>query len=254
MKMLNEKIVDWIRNIVSEADADGIVVGLSGGVDSSVVCALCKKTVGENLLALILPCHSESSDLADAEKIAELFSIKTEKVDLTPVYDQFISVLPSSAPTSPSPHVPVHPSFTIANANLKSRLRMLTLYHYANRHNYLVAGTGNRTEIEIGYFTKYGDGASDLLPLGGLLKREVRSLAGELGIPEEIIRKTPTAGLWKGQTDEGEIGMSYEELDDILSSIKTGATEKLNQENLAKVKKLIESSKHKREPAPKFAP
>ncbi len=254
MKMLSEKIVDWIRNIVSESGANGIVVGLSGGVDSSVVCALCKKAVGEKLLALILPCHSESSDLADAEKIASIFKIKTEKVDLTPVYDQLISVIPSSTPTSSSPHVPISPSSTTANANLKSRLRMLVLYNYANRLNYLVAGTGNRTEIEIGYFTKYGDGAADLLPLAGLLKRDVRSLAGELGVPEEIIRKSPSAGLWKGQTDEGEIGISYEELDDILSSIDSGGTEKLNQENLAKVRKLIESSRHKKQPVPKFAP
>ena len=240
MKPLSEKIVDWIKNVFGKAGADGIVVGLSGGLDSSVVCALCKKAVGENLLALILPCHTESPDLADAEKIAGIFEIKTEKVALTPVYDQLISILPSSS--------------ALANANLKPRLRMLVLYHYANRLNYLVAGTGNRTEIEIGYFTKHGDGAADILPLAGLLKREVRLLASELGVPEEIISKPPAAGLWKGQTDEGEIGISYEELDTMLSSMGRGETEKVDQESLGKVRKLIEASKHKREAVPKFVP
>ncbi len=240
MQTLSNRIVEWIKNIVSDSGADGIVLGLSGGIDSAVVGALCKRAVGEKLLALILPCHSEQGDMVDSEKVSETFGIKTEKVDLTSVYDQLTSILP--------------PSSELANANLKPRLRMIVLYHYANGLNYLVAGTGNKTELEIGYFTKYGDGGVDMLPLAGLLKKDVRSLAAELGVPEEIISKPPTAGLWKGQTDEGEIGMSYEELDTVISSIRSGEIGKLEQASVAKVRKLIESSHHKRQSIPAFIP
>ncbi len=240
MNPLTDRIVGWIKKVVADCRSDGIVMGLSGGVDSAVTGALCKKAVGENFLALIMPCHTESGELTDAEKVARIFAMKTEKVDLTAICDQFTSILSSST--------------QLADANLKPRLRMAVLYHYANRLNYLVAGTGNRTELEIGYFTKYGDGGADMLPLVGLLKKEVCLLAGELGVPEEIIKKPPTAGLWKGQTDEGEIGISYEELDTIISSIQSGETGKLEQDNLSKVKKLIDSSKHKRQPIPEFIP
>ena len=240
MKSLSERIVEWIKDIVRSSGAGGVVMGLSGGIDSAVAAALCKKAVGERVLGLLMPCHSEPGDLSDSQKVAGVFGIKTEKVDLTAVYDLLVSILPSSN--------------KLANANLKPRLRMAVLYHYAKMLNYLVAGTGNRTEIEIGYFTKYGDGASDFMPLGGLLKREVSSLARELGVPEEIVNKPPTAGLWKGQTDEGEIGISYEELDDIIFSLGTGKVEKLSRVNLANVRKLIESSEHKRKPVPKFIP
>ncbi len=240
MKLLSEGIVEWIKDIVRSSGAGGIVIGLSGGIDSAVAAALCKKAVGEKILALVIPCHSEPCALSDSERVTGAFGIKTEKVDLTAVYDLLVSVLPSSN--------------KFANANLKPRLRMTVLYHYAKMLNCLVAGTGNRTEIEIGYFTKYGDGAADFMPLAGLLKRDVRSLACELGVPEEIINKPPTADLWKGQTDEGEIGISYEELDDIIFSLGTGKEEKLSHMNLAKVRKLIECSEHKRKPVPKFIP
>ena len=240
MKPLSNRIIEWIKNVVSDSGADGIVLGLSGGVDSATVGALCKRAVGEKLLSLIMPCHSEQCDMADSEKVAETFGIKTERVDLTSVYDQLTSILPSSS--------------ELADANLKPRLRMIVLYHYANRLNYLVAGTGNKTELEIGYFTKYGDGGVDMLPMAGLLKKEVRLLAAELGVPDEIISKPPTAGLWEGQTDEGEIGMSYEELDAVISSIHSRGTEKLEQASVARVRKLMEFSRHKRRPIPIFIP
>ena len=124
----------------------------------------------------------------------------------------------------------------LAKANLKPRLRMMILYYFANSQDYLVAGTGNKSELCVGYFTKYGDGGVDILPLGGLLKTEVRKLAKELGIPKEIIDRTPSAGLWKDQTDEGEMGMSYEDLDFCLEAIEKG------EENLIK-KEILEIPK-----------
>ena len=178
-----------------QAKAKGIVMGLSGGVDSCVVAALAKKAVGRNrLLALILPCGSHVSDLADATAMARKFKIKTETIDLTGVYSNLLKILPSAK--------------GLAKNNLKPRLRMLVLYYFANKLNYLVCGTGNKSELMVGYFTKHGDGGVDILPIGGLLKKQVRALAEELGIPGNIINKPPSAGLWHGQTDEGEMGIT----------------------------------------------
>ena len=135
----------------------------------------------------------------------------------------------------------------LAKANLKPRLRMLVLYYFANKLNYLVCGTGNKSEIMAGYFTKHGDGATDILPIGDLLKKEVRKLAKELGIPEHIITKPPTAGLWPGQTDEGEMGITYPELDDILERLENKRKQVLPKKKVDKVKEMIKSSEHKRQ-------
>jgi len=124
------------------------------------------------------------------------------------------------------------------------------LYYFANSRNYLVAGTGNKSELAIGYFTKYGDGGADILPLGELLKTQVRELARELGIPEEIIVKPPSAGLWEGQTDEGEMGIGYDELGSILVAIESGDTGECDQEALARVRAMMAASQHKRNPIP----
>jgi NAD+ synthase len=129
---------------------------------------------------------------------------------------------------------------------------MITLYYFANNLNYLVAGTGNKSEALVGYFTKYGDGGVDILPLGGLLKTEVRELARELDIPEKIIDKTPSAGLWQGQTDEAELGITYQDLDKTLQALESGKTSALPPKLVAKVKNLIAISEHKRRPPPIF--
>jgi len=237
---LSEKIAKWIKNRVEEAKAEGVVVGLSGGVDSSVVAILAKKAMGDNVLGVIMPCHSAHIDERYAYLVANKLNIKTEKVDLGSVYDDFLRILPSGK--------------EIALANLKPRLRMITLYYFANNLNYLVAGTGNRSEITVGYFTKYGDGGVDILPIGGLLKTQVRRLARELGVPEEIIKRVPSAGLWKGQTDERELGLRYEDLDKTILAIESGKVKDLPAEIVDKVKKLIERSIHKRSPVPIFKP
>jgi NAD+ synthase len=140
----------------------------------------------------------------------------------------------------------------LALANIKPRLRMTTLYYLANRYNGLVVGTGNKTELSIGYFTKYGDGGVDILPLGDLDKTTVRALARQLGVPEPVITKAPSAGLWEGQTDEGEIGITYEELDRALAAIAAGESDSLAPRTVERVASLAAASEHKRRPAPMF--
>jgi len=227
-KMNSEKIANWINEKVKEAGAKGIVIGLSGGVDSSVVAVISKKAVGNNVLGVIMPCHSIPSDVEHAKTLAKKFGIKTQTVDLAPLYDMILKTFPSGS--------------DIAKANLKPRLRMLTLYYFANTNGYLVAGTGNKSEEMIGYFTKYGDGGVDILPIGDLLKKDVRALAHELGVPEEIIEKPPSAGLWDGQTDEKEMGITYEQLDNILQ--KNDFRGELGKN----IKAMMEKSEHKRRP------
>jgi len=238
MEIIRE-ISNWIKQKVEKAEAEGVVIGLSGGLDSSVVACLAEKALGSSkVLGLIMPCHNTSLDEEHAYLVARKLNIRVERIVLDTVYDKFLEILPSGK--------------DIALANIKPRLRMLTLYYFANNLNYLVLGAGNKSEILIGYFTKYGDGGCDILPLGGLLKSEVRELAKELKIPEEIIKKPPSAGLWEGQTDEGEIGLSYEDLDRVLLAIESGKIDFLPKEMVDKVKRLVESSKHKRAPAPVF--
>lgn len=231
---MKKKIVNWIRREVSSAGAEGIVMGLSGGIDSCLVAGLAREAVGKNkLLALILPCHSLKNDLADARVCARHLGIRTRTIDLSPVYDKFIKTLPSAG--------------RLTQVNLKPRLRMTVLYYFANKLDYLVCGTGNKSELMAGYFTKHGDGATDILPIGGLLKRQVRALAKAMGLPQKIIDKAPSAGLWSGQTDEGEMGLSYAELDDILERIEKKKKQVVSKDKVDKVKRLIKNSEHKRQ-------
>jgi len=193
---LCDRISSWIKQKVEEANARGGIFGLSGGVDSAVVAGLCKRGLKDRTLGLIMPCYSDPLDEQCAREVAEKFGIPTQTVPLEPVYDKFKEIFP--------------PGSKLAEANLKPRIRMITLYYFANNLNYLVIGTGNRSEIAVGYFTKYGDGGVDILPLGGLLKTEVREIARYLGVPEHVLNRTPSAGLWAGQTDEREIGIPQE--------------------------------------------
>lgn len=221
-ELFEKKVIIWLKTKLKSAKKSGFVVGLSGGVDSAVVSVLCRKAIGtKNILCLILPCQSQKTDITDAKKVAKKFGLKTETIDLTKIYENLIWILPTAN--------------KLTQANLKPRLRMLTLYYFANKLNYIVAGTGNKSELTIGYFTKYGDGGVDILPLGDLYKSEVRGLAKYLKVPEEIITKPPTAGLWTGQTDEGEIGMTYDELEYRLK----------NKKQTQKLKNLTARAKHK---------
>lgn len=231
---MKQRIVNWIKKQVKEAGAKGIVLGLSGGVDSALVASLAKCAVGKtNLLALLMPCHSHSGDLEDAKLVARKLGIKIKVINLSELYDDLKSVLPQANAK--------------ASANIKPRLRMLILYYFANKFNYLVCGTGNKSEAMVGYFTKYGDGAVDILPIGGLFKRQVKELAKEMKIPEKIISKAPSAGLWHGQTDEAEMGITYEELDNILERFENGKKQIFAKSKVDRVKKMIKRSKHKRQ-------
>jgi len=231
---IKQKIINWIKKELKDSGAEGLVVGLSGGVDSSVVAALAKEAAGEkNTLGLIMPCHSSLADFEDARSMAKKLGIKIRVVDLSEIFDRLVKILPRAG--------------RIAMGNLKPRLRMMVLYYFANRLNYLVCGTGNKSELMMGYFTKYGDGGVDILPLGDLLKREVRMLAQDLGIPDSIIYKTPSAGLWANQTDEDEMGITYDELDEALERLENRKRSLLAEKKIEKIKSILKKSEHKRQ-------
>jgi NAD+ synthase len=231
------KIVAWLHDYVAQAGANGYVVGLSGGIDSACTAVLCQRAVGDRVLGVLMPCHSVPDDAEMACLVADTFDLRTVTVDLAPTYDALLAALPT-------------PASSLASANLKPRLRMTTLYTLAQTHGYLVAGTGNKSELAIGYFTKYGDGGVDVEPLGDLYKWQVRQLARELAIPQPIIDRPPSAGLWAGQTDEGEMGISYEELDTVLAAIEAGHTGNVDPALMVKVQQMIGASEHKRTPPP----
>jgi NAD+ synthase len=231
---MKNKIINWIREQIKQAEVRGIVLGLSGGVDSCVTAFLVRQALGKNrVLGLILPCHSQRSDLNDAKLFARKFGIKTKTIDISAIYDSLIRILPSAD--------------RLSAVNIQPRLRMLVLYYFARKLNYLVCGTSNKSEIMTGYFTKFGDGASDILPLGDLLKTQVRKLARDLKIPERIVKKPPSAGLWLGQTDEDEMGIAYPELDDILERLDKKKKQVLPKIKVDKVKRMIHNSEHKRQ-------
>lgn len=243
---LAERISGWIKEQVEKAGAKGCMVGLSGGLDSSTVAVLCKQVFPNHTLGLIMPCHSSAVDLQHARALADKFSIETKLVDLTETFNSLYKNLEGESY--------LKSKMSLCIANLKPRLRMLTLYYFANNLNYLVVGTGDKSEIFMGYFTKYGDGGVDLLPIGNLLKTQVKSLAKELGIPKEIIEKAPTAGLWEGQTDEGEMGITYEELDKIIQAIESKNTQGCEPKTLEKLKNRNLKIEHKLKMPPLFDP
>jgi len=241
MEQLAVAISGWIREQVTAAGVRGTVLGLSGGVDSAVAAALCRRAVGDGALGLILPCHSEDVDVADALDVAAAFGLATETVDLGPAYDIVVTSLESALNLSSVPA----PAACLASANLKPRLRMMALYYYANCHQLLVVGTSNRSELHVGYATKYGDSGVDVMPLANLLKQDVWALARHLGVPERVIERPPSAGLWPGQTDEGEMGLTYAELDGFL------ATGQASEAAQARIERLHRASDHKRRMPPK---
>jgi NAD+ synthase len=236
---LANHIASWLQDRLGEARASGFVVGLSGGIDSAVTAALCERAASYAVLAVWMPCQSLSEDEQFARTVANALQLELMTVDLSPAYDALTQELPQGN--------------RLARANLKPRLRMATLYYLAQSRNYLVAGTGNRAELMVGYFTKYGDGGVDLEPLGELYKHEVRGLARALGIPQPIIDRAPSPGLWPGQTDEGEMGITYAEIDAILAAWEAGTTPQLPGDRVDKVRRMVARSAHKRALPPAFA-
>jgi len=238
---MEKKIIKWIKEQVNKAHAKGVVIGLSGGIDSSCAAILCKKAFPNNIKGIIMPCSSNPSDLKHAKLIAEKFKIPHQIVKLEGIFKELCK----------ETKIKNQAKRNMAVANLKPRLRMTILYYFANKLNYLVVGTDNKTELMIGYFTKYGDGGADILPLANIFKKDIKKLAKSLNIPKEIINRKPSAGLWKKQTDEKEIGISYNELDEILEKIdKNKSLATSNKKKVAKIKHMISSSEHKRKTPP----
>jgi NAD+ synthase len=244
------KIEDFIKNCVEKAGANGAILGLSGGIDSTVAAYLTVRALGsENLIGLILPEKDVTrvEDVEDAEHICNILNIKYEKIDISRILECYSGVL----------QIEKAPKIVIGN--LKARVRMILLYWHANLKNLLVIGTGNKTEMLLGYSTKYGDAAADIMPLAGLFKKDIWDMAERLELPRRIIDKKPSAGLWPGQTDEGELGITYRDADIILREIEQGKRyeDLVKLYGLAKLNLIlgkIKASQHKRElpPTPKI--
>lgn len=237
-----ETIAAWLGDRQSAAGAEGFVVGLSGGIDSAVVVRLCQMAASSGVLGVLLPCYSHPGDERDAALVADAFGIRTVKVDLGGSYDALRQAVTGAVAELPAAGPVIDIRQQLPESNIKPRLRMASLYFIANSLNYLVAGTGNRSELTLGYYTKYGDGGVDVLPIGGLLKSEVRAMASALAVPQPIIDKPPSAGLWTGQTDEQEMGFSYEALERYLLD-GPGAVPK---EVASRIERLRTTSDHKR--------
>jgi NAD+ synthase len=241
---VTRQCVQFIRKEVASAGVWGAVVGLSGGVDSAVVAALCARALSpKKVTALIMPYRTSSPDsVSDAEDLASKLAIETRKIEITPMIDAYFAMHPDAD--------------IIRRGNKMARERMAILHDYSKVLNALVVGTGNKTEYLLGYFTLFGDGAYAINPIGDLYKTETWQLAKYLGIPRKIIQKKPSADLWKGQTDEGELGLTYKEVDKILYLIydrgrneKQLVSEGFSAEMIGRVLSKIAFTEFKRRPA-----
>ena len=242
---VERRIIKFIAGEVERAGLRGGVVAVSGGVDSSTTLTLAVRALGaENVRAVTMPEGGVTSerDVRDVMELTKRLGVTCDVVEITPLVDVMRGILPL-----------YHPEGLIPFGNVKARLRMAIAYHFANSLDMMVIGGTNKTEWLLGYFTKYGDGGVDLMPIADLYKTQVRQLARHLGLPEHIVTKTPTAGLWPGQTDEGELGLSYETLDLILYGFERGmrveeiAEElRLRPSTVEDVLKRVERNEHKR--------
>ncbi len=232
------RVEQMIRYAYWNTESKGIVIGLSGGIDSAVAAAFCCRAVGPaNVRGLSLPTSvSNPADVTDAAELCRQLGMEHEVICIDPILDGYRSM----------------PGFTATPyllGNLMARTRMAVLYYYANRDKRLVCGTSNRSEYLLGYCTKYGDNAADLQPILHLYKTGVYMVAQELGIPEPIMKKVPSAGLWEGQSDEKEIGLTYAEIDTSLKALEAQewqARTPAEEQVLA----LVQKSEHKRQAAP----
>jgi len=243
MQKTVETITEFIKNKLEGSKSNGLVIGLSGGIDSSLVAYLCARAIGNNnILGLVLPSKTTSNeDIEDAVEVAKELGIKYKIIHIDDLIKPFPELCNECSKSN------------LASGNLKARIRMMILYYHSNAMQRIVAGTGNRTELLVGYFTKYGDGGVDILPIGDLYKTEVREIADFIGVPKNIIEKAPTAGLWSGQTDEEELGIKYESLDKILylmmdeqlKIVEISKRLEIPEEEVLRIKNMVETSKHK---------
>ena len=243
-KKISNKIEKFISAYISKSSAKGLVIGLSGGLDSSVVLKLSVNALGRsNVLGLVMPSDiTPREDTAHAIDLAKELRIRYHIIDIHPIIQKFEEILPENKD---------------ARGNLMAMIRMSILYYYAGVNRYLVAGTSDKSEVQIGYFSKFGDGAADIMPIAVLYKTQVRALAQYLDIPAEIVQKKSSPRLWENHLAEEEIGMDYEIIDQILHLLvdkkiqpkdikrKLGVSTK----HVNKVRGMIEKSLHKRRPA-----
>lgn len=247
-----ERACEFIKEKVETSNSDGVVIGLSGGIDSTVVACLAVRALGaNNVKGFILPSASTSDeDLFDAELVKTELDIECEFIYIDDFIDNFLTVCSNEKLPDENKELAV--------MNVKPRIRMTTLYYYAAIYNSLVIGTGNKTEIQLGYFTKYGDGGVDLLPIGDLYKQDVQCVAKKLKVPDSIINKAPSAGLKPNQTDESEIGLTYPIIDRILylhleknhSCNEVSDLLEIPQNDVKRIIKMFKNSEHKRSTAP----
>ncbi len=231
------EIESFLKDYLVTSNCKGYVLGLSGGVDSSLVAAIAKRAVGKDkLFCYAIDIDSHPSDILDAKKVAKQLDVHLEIISLSKTYHSYLDELKGND------------FMRLSKSNLKVRMRMCALFAYAQEHSALVLGTDNYDERYVGYFTKYGDGAADLLPIVHLTKQEVREAAKMYGLSEDLYNRTPSAGLFEGQTDEKEMGVTYEELDNYLSGKEVSVEAKNRIEHLHKI------SEHKRSEIPNPKP
>ncbi|MFB6221358.1 MAG: NAD+ synthase [Halolamina sp.] len=245
LEAVHDRITAFIEETVADAGAEGAVLGLSGGIDSTLTAYLAVEALGEDdLHGLTMPGRvSDEERMSDAETVAESLGIPYDVIEIEPIAERFDEAYPEGT----DDHT--------AAGNVRVRTRAVLNYYVANTENRVVLGTGNRSEAITGYFTKYGDQAVDCNPIGHLYKQQVRQLAAHVGVPHELVMRTPTAGMWEGQTDEEEMGMNYDHLDAVLALHVDGPLSKdatvrhldaVEAEHVERVNALVEGSEHKR--------
>lgn len=241
-----DDLVGFIRSTVDGIGCKGVVVGLSGGIDSATVTKLCVDALGpEKVLNVFMPSRvTPAEDYKTTSDLCSMWGTEYKVVDIQPAVDALMAVLLSGRETP------------LERGNISARCRMAVLYNLAKKRDYVVMGTSNQSELMMGYFTKFGDGACDITPMANLYKTEVRQMARLIGVPEPIIAKPPSAGLWEGQTDESEMGIKYEDLDGILydleqdrSDAQIAADTGLPISEIVRIRTQVQSMEHKRLPA-----
>ncbi|MCL2032890.1 MAG: NAD+ synthase [Methanomassiliicoccaceae archaeon] len=243
-----DSIVRFINDVVKKAGCKGLIVGTSGGLDSAVTTKLCIKAIGaENVLSIFMPSViTPPADYIQTRELSRAWGVDYKVIDVQPAINTFTGMLFSNVEAP------------LEKGNISARCRMIILYNRAKKLDYLVAGTSNRSEYMMGYFTKFGDGASDIMPIIDLYKTQVRQIAELVGVPKDIIEKVPTAGLWEGQTDEEEMGITYRDLDLVLNGITFGLSDEqisedvgINISKVSEVRERVGNMEHKRLPAPR---
>ena len=253
-----EHVTAFVESVVDDAGAEGAVLGLSGGIDSTLTAHLAVEALGaDRVHGLVMPSGvNTAGNMSDAERVARDLGIGYDVIDIDPIFDAFVEAFPEE---DTGDRIDTDPLRTAAG-NVRVRIRAVLNYFVANAENRVVLGTGNRSEALTGYYTKYGDQAVDCNPIGNLYKQQVRQLAAHVGVDDDLVTKTPSAEMWTGQTDETEMGLSYDTLDAILALHVDGPLSKsatvrqldVTTEQVDRVVDLFERSAHKRAmpPAP----